>query len=113
MIFGCDICQRVCPKNGAIDIHRYPEFEPTGIENINLRELLHWSNKEYMDVYGNNASSWRGASVVKRNALCLIANQKLPDFIPDIKASMKTLQDNAWYLATAELVLSLLEKGDS
>ena len=112
MIFGCDICQRVCPKNGAVDIHKYPEFEPLGIENIDLKELLHMSNREYMERYGTNASSWRGASVVKRNALCLIANQKRTDLIPDIKASMKQLQDTPWYLDTANLVLSLLERSE-
>ena len=110
MIFGCDICQRVCPKNGAVDIHRYPEFEPSGIENVNLKELLEMSNRDYMRIYGNNASSWRGASVVKRNALCLIANQKQTDLIPAIKASMEPLADNEWYQHTAKLVLSLLEE---
>ena len=110
MIFGCDICQRVCPKNGAVDIHRYPEFEPTGIEHINLKEILSMSNREYMKKYGTNASSWRGATVIKRNALCLIANQKQIELIPDIKESMVKLQDNLWYNKTAELVLSLLER---
>lgn len=110
MIYGCDICQRVCPKNGAIDIHRYPEFEPTGIENIDIQELLQMSNRAYNNRYGSNASSWRGATIIKRNALCLIANQKLNHLIPDIRQSMVTLSDNLWYNKTAELVLSLLER---
>jgi len=110
MIYGCDICQKVCPKNNGIDIHKYPEFEPTGIENINLKDLLLMSNKEYMDIYKHNASSWRGASVMKRNALCLIANQRLVSYKSEIEQSMVKLQDNLWYNKTAELVLKILER---
>lgn len=110
MIFGCDICQRVCPKNGAVDIHRFSAFEPQGIENINLKDILSMSNREYMRMYGHNASSWRGATVIKRNALALIANQKQEHLIPDIKRSMEHLKDTHWYVQTAELVLSLLQK---
>ncbi|QMS85697.1 epoxyqueuosine reductase [Candidatus Xianfuyuplasma coldseepsis] len=109
MIYGCDICQRVCPKNGALDIHKYPEFEPSGIENINLKELLSMSNREYMKVYQNNASSWRGASIIKRNALCLIANQRLISYLPDIRKSMVILEDNLWYNETAKRVIAILE----
>jgi epoxyqueuosine reductase len=110
MIFGCDICQRVCPKNGAIDIHRYPEFEPQGIENIDLKQILAMSNREYMRMYGHNASSWRGATVIKRNALALIANQRLTALIPDIEASMDNLKDTPWYVKTAERVLDILRQ---
>lgn len=110
MIYGCDICQRVCPKNGAVDIHKYPGFEPTGIEHINLKEILEMSNRQYMKIYKHNASSWRGASIIKRNALCLAVNQRQTDLIPTIKKSMVNLADNVWYNKTAELVLSLLER---
>lgn len=110
MIYGCDICQLACPKNTGIDIHFYEEFEPTGIENIHIKDLLNWSNKEYMSIYRNNASSWKGATIIKRNALALIANQKNTDLIPDIKESMVKLSSNSWYNKTAQLVLKLLER---
>lgn len=110
MIYGCDICQKVCPKNTGIDIHKYPEFEPSGIENINLKEILLMSNKEFMDVYQHNACSWRGASIIKRNALCLIANHRLVSYKSIIEQSMVKLQDNLWYNKTAEKVLQILER---
>jgi len=110
MIFGCDICQKVCPKNTGIDIHKYPDFEPSGIENIDLKALLNMSNREYMDIYKTNASSWRGATVIKRNALCLIANHRLISYKSEIEKSMVKLQDNLWYNKTAEVVLKILER---
>lgn len=109
MIYGCDICQKVCPKNKGIDFHLHKEFEPSGIENINLIKLLEMSNREYLDVYGNNASSWRGSLVIKRNALCLIANQLLVEAIPQINQSMIKYHDVLWYNKTAQKVLNILE----
>lgn len=110
MIYGCDICMKACPKNTGIDIHKYDAFEPTGIENVHLKSLLHMTNKEYMAVYGNNASSWRGASVIKRNALAMIYNHRLYHLKDDITASMETLKDNPWYLETAKLVLKKIDE---
>ena len=110
MIYGCDICQKVCPKNKGIDIHKFSEFEPSGIENVNLQEILNMSNREYKEIYGNNASSWRGATVIKRNALCLIANQKITALSDEIRQTMVRYNDVLWYNKTAELVLEILER---
>jgi len=59
MVYGCDICQVVCPKNKGIDAHIHPQFEPDGLEQINLLELLQMNNREYQQLYQENASSWR------------------------------------------------------
>ncbi len=109
MIYGCDICQKVCPKNKGIDFHKYPEFEPTGVENINLIELLNMPKIEYQKLYSQNASSWKGSLVIKRNALCLIGNQKLKEAVPAIKESMVKYPGVSWYNETAEKVLKMLE----
>ncbi|MEC9485804.1 MAG: QueG-associated DUF1730 domain-containing protein [Candidatus Izemoplasma sp.] len=109
MVYGCDICYKVCPKSKGIDIHRHPEFEPTGIENVNLIELLSVSNKTYLKDYGNNASSWRGATVIRRNALALLYNQNVKKAIPFIKESM-TKYHSAWYQETAKTILQLFKE---
>ncbi|MBU1019861.1 MAG: tRNA epoxyqueuosine(34) reductase QueG [Firmicutes bacterium] len=109
MIYGCDICQKVCPKNTGIDFHLHPEFEPSGIENINLLELLSQSNQKYLNRYKENASSWRGGLVMKRNALCLIANQNMVEAIPKIKETMVKYHDVLWYNKTAQKVVKILE----
>jgi epoxyqueuosine reductase len=110
MIYGCDICQRVCPKNKGVNFTKHQEFEPSGIENINLLELLEMSNKEYMAIYKNNASSWRGPLVLKRNALCLLANQKQYGAIDKIKESKMKYKSVLWYNKTADLVIKMLER---
>ena len=109
MIYGCDICQKVCPKNSGIDFHLHPEYEPSGIENVNLIELLNMSNKEFKEVYGRNACNWTGPLVLKRNALCAIGNQKLVEAIPHIKKSIEKYKNVSWYNETANQVLKMLE----
>ncbi len=110
MVYGCDICQKVCPKNKGINYKIHNEFEPSGIENINLVELLEMSNNEYSNKYGDNASSWRGPLVIKRNALCLLGNQDIKSAIPIIKKSMDKYSNVLWYNKTALKVINLLER---
>ncbi|MCK5762133.1 MAG: tRNA epoxyqueuosine(34) reductase QueG [Candidatus Izimaplasma sp.] len=109
VIYGCDICQQVCPKNKGIDFHLHEEYEPSGIENINLTKLLKMTNKEFKEVYGNNASSWTGPLVLKRNAVCAIGNQNIKYAIPEIKKSIDKYKAVSWYNETAQKVLKMLE----
>lgn len=110
MIYGCDICLKVCPKNKDIDLHTIAEFEPDGFENIPLQELLLMSNKGFKAKFGHNTSHWIGASTMRRNALCIIGNQKLVHLVPEIKKSMSVYHDNLWYNKTADIVLKMLER---
>lgn len=110
MVYGCDICQKVCPKNKGINYTHNSMFEPTGIESVNLIEVLKMSNKEYMNIYKNNASSWKGATVIRRNALCLLLNQGVKDSIPVIRQTLDRYKDISWYNNVALKVISELER---
>lgn len=65
-VFGCDICQSVCPMNrgkGAC----LPEFLHGRILSLDLSELSSVSNREFMRRYGSYAFSWRGKAPLLRN----------------------------------------------
>ena len=111
MVYGCDICYKVCPKSRGIDTHLHEAFEPVGIENVNLVSLLNMSNKEYKKIYGNNASSWRGPTIIRRNALALLYNQGVRDAIPEIEQSLKKYTA-PWYQDTANTILKLFKEND-
>lgn len=58
-IYGCDICQRVCPFN---------KFRHLPNEIVPLDEFLELSNKQFQDLYGATSIAWRGKKVLQRNA---------------------------------------------
>jgi epoxyqueuosine reductase len=110
MIFGCDICQRVCPKNTHIMPKSHPEFEPDGVERIDLAELLTLSNREIQRRYRDYAFSFRGGLLLKRNAIMLMYNQRLFEHLDLIK---KVYQDYAhvpWFESTVRLIIEDMEK---
>lgn len=65
MIWGCDVCQEVCPHNKGIEVTNIQEFKENLIHELSIDKNL--SNKEFQKLYGNRAFSWRGKKVIERN----------------------------------------------
>ena len=55
-IYGCDICQEVCPFNCEVDYHLHPEMEPSGLEFPKISEIIVMTNKEFKSKV--RSSSW-------------------------------------------------------
>ncbi len=109
MIFGCDICQRVCPKNTNIMPEKHPEFEPDGIERIDLAELLTLSNREIQRRYKDYAFSFRGGLLLKRNAIMLMYNQRLTEHLDLIKSVYADYAHVPWFESTVRLIIEDME----
>jgi epoxyqueuosine reductase len=86
-VYGCDICQDVCPYNRHAPITNVPEFEPRAFggeqnEHSLLRPSLPWlaqmDEQEFRDTFRNSAmkrTKWVG---LVRNACIALGNANIP-----------------------------------
>jgi epoxyqueuosine reductase len=82
-IFGCDICQDVCPWNRKAPATTLPEFAPRpGLVNPALEWLAEMSVEEFREVFRGSPIRRTKRSGVRRNAAIAIGNSGNEDFIP-------------------------------
>ncbi len=72
LIWGCDLCQTVCPYNRGAQPSPLPEF--TGgaadfpyLPSLTAEDLEGLTNRTFRQKYGDRAFAWRGPGVLKRN----------------------------------------------
>ncbi|MCD5001427.1 tRNA epoxyqueuosine(34) reductase QueG [Enterococcus saccharolyticus] len=85
VIYGCDICQLVCPYNQGKDFHFHEEMEPE-VDAVypKLKPMLQLSNKGFKLQFGHLAGSWRGKKPLQRNAIIALANLGDRSALPEI-----------------------------
>lgn len=99
-IYGCDLCQQVCPHNRLVRKNAARQQGLTGPEapppkNISpeqeLEALLNISNRDFAETWGATAAGWRGKKILQRNAVIALGNIGSPHAIPML---IKVLKDS-------------------
>ena len=85
-IYGCDVCQRVCPKNKAAKISTHVEFMPE-LWNAypDAVDLLELDNKSFKNTFKKTSSGWRGKKNIQRNAIIVLGNSGNKQYADYIK----------------------------
>jgi epoxyqueuosine reductase len=86
-VYGCDICQDVCPWNRGIEKRRAGETIPAGAEpHVSLVEWLELSDGELRTRYERLYFPQKDPRYLRRNALVAIGNSASPELRPEAEA---------------------------
>lgn len=109
-LLGCDICQRVCPYNKGINSERIEAFKEKPTSYVVIIDLFELSNKAFIQKYGKHAYTWRGKTILLRNALTILLRQKNTNYNEEIKKTLNDPKYPEWYKTDAQKILNKLER---
>ncbi|HEV2395415.1 MAG TPA: tRNA epoxyqueuosine(34) reductase QueG [Candidatus Sulfotelmatobacter sp.] len=90
-VFGCDICQDVCPWNRKAPVSGVPEFAPrAGLVNPALDWLAEMSAEEFQETFRKSPIRRTKYSGMRRNAVIAMGNSGREEFLPMLQ---KLIQD--------------------
>jgi epoxyqueuosine reductase len=90
LVFGCDICQQVCPWNHFASAENEPLFDPRpGLPEPLLTEEMHLSQAEFTRKFKNSPIKRARRAGYLRNVAVALGNQQDPAALPDLAWSME------------------------
>ena len=85
LIFGCDICQDVCPWNRRVEESREPAFAPReALRHPLLKELAGLTENDFRSLFRKSPvkrAKWRG---LMRNTAVAMGNSRSQEFVPEL-----------------------------
>jgi len=88
-VFGCDICQEVCPWNRKAPLTGEPAFQPrSDLEPVDLVELLGLSEEEFRRRFRGTALLRAKRRGLLRNAAIVLGNQATAAALPALRKAL-------------------------
>jgi len=95
-VFGCDICQEVCPHNGATERTQAAKthaLQQDGVEFLSLIEVLQWDADARLDVIAGTAMTRATLDMWKRNACVVAGNLPAGSWPSDLHSAVIAARD--------------------
>lgn len=93
-VFGCDVCQMVCPHNALSPANHIQLGTPILTEWIDLVELFE-DDSLYIEKYQHTPLSRAKRNGLLRNAAVVLGNQRCPSALPVLQAVRDREKDQA------------------
>jgi epoxyqueuosine reductase len=85
-VFGCDICQDVCPWNRKAPVTAAPEFQPReSLVNPALEWLAEMQPEQFRAAFRRSPIRRAKLSGLRRNAVIAMANSGNPKFLATLR----------------------------
>jgi epoxyqueuosine reductase len=111
-VFGCDICQDVCPwnnKRGSAPATSLPDFQPRpGLFHPDLQWLAQMDEDAYREAFRGSPVKRAKFTGLKRNTAIAMGNSGNPDFVPVLRTM--AADDDAVVAQHARWALKKLEE---
>ncbi len=93
-IFGCDVCQEVCPHNQPTERSRVADVHPAYAERhggFDLLEVLEWTEQDRRDAFVRSAMKRAKLAMLKRNCLIAAGNRLAQVDDKPLRARVETI----------------------
>ena len=87
-VFGCDVCQVVCPHNASTPEQRLPLGEPLIPEFIDLITLLQMDEETFSRRFGHTPLARASRHGMIRNAAVVLGNQRCSEALSALKVAL-------------------------
>lgn len=67
LIWGCDLCQQVCPYNRTAELSPLPEFRTALVCTLSVADVENCTNRQFREAFPDRAFTWRGPKPLLRN----------------------------------------------
>jgi epoxyqueuosine reductase len=87
-VFGCDICQDVCPVNRKASPAAEPAFQKRGMSLLGLVELLELAEEEFRSRFQGSPILRAKRIGLQRNACVALGNRRDPAAVPALRRAL-------------------------
>lgn len=88
-VFGCDVCQMVCPWNDVPRAASHPELEiPERRAELDLARLLRLDREEYVERFRGSPMKRAKLEGLQRNAAVAMGNRRQPRYVAPLAEAL-------------------------